>query len=169
MSRARLSCVLLGLGFGLLFYLAYRTDHTVSNRVLRSLCGGANYLELKQHARQLLPVPAAFRGCLPSALWCFIATSLLGGWRLRLGRERFLAVSWLGPAFNAAWEGVQWLGWTDGRGDPGDIVAGLAGWLLASALFLRATRPVEETVPWTWRAGMMITAFACMGLADVWR
>jgi hypothetical protein len=169
MSRARLSCALLGLGVGLLFYLAHRTDHTVSNRVLAHLGGAANYAQLKQHAREWLPVPVALRGCLPSALWCFIATSLLGGWQLRVGRDRFLRASGLCPLFNGAWEGVQWLGWTDGRGDPGDIIAGVAGWLLASAVLVPAGPPAEVTVSWRWRAGLMVTAVACIGLADVWR
>jgi hypothetical protein len=170
MSLPRLVCALLGLGLGLLFYLAYRSDHTVSNRVVSYLCGPSGYLELKQELRLWLPVPVFLRGCLPSALWCLIVTSLLGGWKIRIGNSHALPLAGLCPLINATWEIVQWIGWTDGRADWRDAVAGLVGWLIAHALFFRSARPSEEiSALWNWRVGVVMTGFACMGLADVWK
>src|SRR5205085_2229209 len=113
MNLRRLICALLGLAFGLIFYLAWRSDHTLSNRLVNFLGGHTVYLELKQEFRHWLPLPIFLRGCLPSALWCFIATSLVGGWKIHLGGGRVLELAWLAPFFNAGWEGVQWIGWTD--------------------------------------------------------
>jgi hypothetical protein len=170
MSRSRLASALLGLGFGLLFYLAYRTDQTVSNRLMRHLCGPSCYEQLRDALRTWFPLSAVLRGCLPSALWCFIVTSLVGGWRVRLRSGRILSLTWLPPLFNAGWEIIQWLGWTDGRADWRDCVAGYAGWFLATALFFRTPAPKDEIAAlWNWRVGVAAAGFACMALADVWK
>ncbi|MES2692690.1 MAG: hypothetical protein V4773_04400 [Verrucomicrobiota bacterium] len=169
MSSARLLCALTGLGLGFLFYLAHRSDHTLSNRLASSLCG-TSYFPLKQELKQWLPMAPALRGCLPSALWCFIGTSLFGGWKIRLGMRRVLPLAWLCPCLNALWEVIQWIRWTDGRADPLDVVAGLVGWLGAHLILFRAEQPTEEIATlWNWRVGVVLTGCACMGLADVWR
>lgn len=168
MNPLRLLCALLGLALGLVFYLGYRSDHTVSNRLLQHTCAPARYLRLKETARRWLPVPAILRGCLPSALWCFIATSLTGGWRLRISRRLF-SLSLLSPLFNAAWEVVQWLGWTNGRADWLDALAGVAGWLLACLVFAHGEEPAEIPAPWDWRVALAAAGFACMGFAHVWK
>lgn len=170
MSIRRLAFAFLGLGFGLWFYLAYRSDQTLGNRVVSYLCGPSIYFPLKQDLRHWLPLPAILRGCLPSALWCFIATSLVGGWKIRTGGDRPLELKWLPPFLNAGWEVVQWAGWTDGRADWRDAVAGFVGWGVVQMMLSGSARPTEE-IPalWGWRTGVVMAAFGCMGLADVWR
>lgn len=169
MNLRRLVCALLTLGLGMLFYLAYRTDCTLVNRLIGQLLGPADYLKLKLGLRHWLPVPPGLVGCLPSALWCIVGTSLVGCWRIRLGRQWLLPLTFLPPVFNAWWESVQWAGWTDGHADWLDVVAGLAGWLVAQVLLLRSAGPTEEIpVQWNWRMGVMLASFACMGFADVW-
>lgn len=169
MNRARVICAFAGLALGLLFYLAHRSDHTLSNRVVSSLCGHATYSQVKYEVKRWLPVPLLVRGCLPSALWCFIASSLLGGWKVRMGSRRVVALASVCPLANASWELVQWSGWTDGRGDWCDVAAGFAGWGVSQLVFLGASRPVELVALWGWRLGVVISGFACMGLADVWK
>lgn len=169
MSRARVASAGAGLALGLLFYVAHRTDHTLSNRLLAGLCGPAAYAQLKQAVRDWLPVPSFLLGCLPSGLWCFVVTSLCGGWKLRLGARTF-PIAWLAPLFNAGWEIVQGLGWTDGHGDWLDAAAGLGGWLLSKLAFARAARSAEMiSIRWNWRVAVVASGFACMGLADVWK
>src|SRR5687768_12994119 len=102
----------LGLGVALVFYLAHRSDYTVNNRLVSGLLGQPYYLQLKQELRLWCSLPMWLRGCLPSALWCFIVTSVCGGWRVGLGRGRMMRLVWLCPGVNALWEGVQWIGWT---------------------------------------------------------
>lgn len=170
MSRARIAAALLGLGFGLLFYLAYRTDQTLSNRFVRALCGSSVHDQLKHELRAWLPMSVSLRGCLPSALWCFIVTSLAGGWRVRLPSGRAVSITWLSPLFNVVWEIIQWAGWTDGRADWQDCVAGYAGWILSCGLFFRTPAPADEiSALWNWRVGVVASGFACMALADVWK
>lgn len=171
MNRRRLLCALLALGLGLIFYLAYRSDYTLGNRLVRYLCGPAAYLRLKLALSQWLPVlPRELRGCLPSALWCIVGTSLLGGWKIRLGVRHVVPLALLPPALNAGWEFVQWAGWTDGHADWLDVCAGLAGWMVVQAVFFRPARPAEEIpLQWSWRTGVMLAGFACMGFADVWK
>ncbi len=170
MSIPRVCCVVLGLGLGLLFYLAFRSEHTLSNRLVISVCGAPTYFALKHELRHWLPVPTFLRGCLPSGLWCLIATCLLGGWKIRLGRTHVLQLAWLCPLFNTCWESIQWIGWTDGHADWLDVLAGFVGWSVARLLFLRSARPADE-IPalWNWRVGVVVTGFACIGLADVWK
>lgn len=169
MSPLRLLCAVLGLIVGLLFYLGYRSDHTVSNRLLQHTCSPERYVQFKQQARRWLPVPALLRGSLPSALWCFIATSLAGCWRVRIS-SRIFSISLLCPLFNATWEVVQWLGLTNGRGDWLDAVAGVVGWVLAQLVFARSPEdPVEIVAPWDWRLAVATAGFACMGFAHVWK
>ncbi len=170
MTRSRLAFACLGLVLGLLFYVAYRSDQTLSNRFVRHVVGPTNYVHFKHDLRLLLPVPLFLRGSLPSLLWCFIVTSLVGGWSIQLPSDRTILLAWLAPFFNAVWEIVQWLGWTDGRADWQDAGAGFAGWLLAQAIFHRqpvATAALFMRIPW--RVGVVVAAFACMGLADVWK
>lgn len=170
MSIARLLSAFLGLGAGLLFYLAYRSDHTVGNRLVACACGPSAYSHLKHELRLYLPVPTIIRGCLPSAIWCFIVTSVIGGWKIRRGTRRSIPLAWLAPAINAIWELVQWAGWTDGRADWLDVVAGIAGGVIAQLLFFRSTKNGEEIpLAWSWRVSVMIASIACMGLADVWK
>ena len=169
MTARRIACAFIGLGVGLLFYLTHRSDHTLSNRVLRWLCGPNAYVGLKQIAQSCFLVPVECRGCLPSALWCFIAASLCGPWTLRLRTGPALRLGSLCPWFNAAWEMVQWLQWTDGHADRLDVVAGFAGWLVALGAFAGSAQPKEISPRWNWQAGVVIMTFAAMGLADVWR
>jgi hypothetical protein len=168
MTRARWSCIFVGLLLGLLFYLAYRSDYTLSNRLLRWLCGTGNYLHLKQEARRWLLVPACLRGALPSALWCFVVTNLLGGWKIQTPRgERPLA--WIVPLMNAGWEAVQALHWTDGCADWLDVLAGFAGCWAAELLFCRAS-PHHVAGPFTvWRITLVAAGVVSMGMADVWK
>jgi hypothetical protein len=169
MSRARLASAAAGLALGLLFYVAHRTDQTLSNRIVAWICGPAAYLQLKQALRDWLPVPSFLVGCLPSALWCFVVTSLCGAWKIRL-RARVVPIAWLAPLGNAGWEIVQGLGWTDGHGDWLDAAAGVGGGLLAKIIFTRAAQPAETiSIRWNWRLAVVTTSFACMGLADVWK
>lgn len=168
MNRRRIAVALAGLGIGLVFYLGYRSGSTVSNRLLHRLCGGETYEQLKYTARAWLPVPGILRGCLPSALWCLIGTSLLGGWKINV-RGRLLPLAWLCPSFNAAWEGVQKLGWTDGRADPLDVLAGVAGWAVAQAIFRRSDAAAVLPFSWNWRMSVVVATIACVGLADVWK
>ncbi len=170
MTARRLICALLGLGFGVCFYLAYRSDHTLSNRLVGQLVGSAAYLKLKHSLGHWLPVPTWLRDCLPSALWCFIATSLIGGWHIRPVRASGpLRLAWLPPFFNAGWELVQRAGWTDGRADWLDVAAGFTGWIAAELLLLRPATQ-GEGIPGllNWRVAVVIAGFACMGFADVW-
>jgi hypothetical protein len=169
MSRPRLVFTFAGLALALHFYLAHRTDQTLSNHLVAWLYGPTTYHQLKQALREWLPVPSFLIGCLPSALWCFVVASLSGGWKVRL-RSRAFSIAWLAPLFNAGWEIVQWLGWTDGHGDWQDAVAGVGGWLLAEMVFLPETPPAE-VIPWrwNWRFAMVATSFAGIGLADVWK
>ena len=44
MRRSRIGCALAGLAIGLIFYLAYRSDRTVSNVVVRWLSGPSLYV-----------------------------------------------------------------------------------------------------------------------------
>lgn len=169
MNPRRLLCAFLGLAGGLLFYLAYRSEHTVSNQLLRTVFGPAQYVAFKQGVRAWLPIPAALRDSLPSALWCFIVASLLGGWKLPAGRGRSLSLAAIGPVFNAGWEIVQGCGWTNGRADWRDAVAGIAGWAVAELLFRHSDEPVEIPLRWGWRTGVVVAGFACMGLAHVWK
>ena len=170
MTTRRLVCAFLGLSFGLLFYLAFRSDQTVSNRLVRILCGPSNYFQLKNGLRHGLPVPRVLRGCLPSALWCLIATSLIGAWRLRLSESIVLRLGWWPPVFNAGWEMVQWAGWTHGRADWQDVIAGFVGWMVGVVLVSRpATAPEEIPSLGNWRVGVVIAGFTCMGFAYVWK
>lgn len=169
MSRSRLIGASAGLALGLLFYLAYRSDSTLSNRLLGWLCGPGNYLRLKQEVRAWLPVPLALRGCLPSALWCFIVTSLVGEWRIHLWRAHDVPLARLAVLFNAGWEAIQWIGWTDGRGDWRDVVAGVAGWTAAHLIPFEPQHAAVLSSRWGWRWGVVVSSFACMGLADVWK
>ena len=167
MSRARLLCALAGLAFGFAFYFAYRSDSTLSNRLVRWLCTPADYAHAKQQVRAWLPVPVALRGCLPSALWCFIVATLLGEWRIPLWRVRTLPLAWIGVFFNAGWEAIQWAGWTDGRRDWRDVAAGLAGWAVANLIPFEHEHDTVVALRWSWRWGIVAFGFACMGLADV--
>jgi hypothetical protein len=169
MNRARLATASAGLALGLLFYLAHRTDQTLGNQLVAWLSGPAAYLRLSHALREWLPLPSFLIGCLPSALWCFVVTSLSGGWRLLL-KSRAFPLAWLAPLFNAGWEIVQRLGLTDGHGDWRDAVAGVGGWLLAEITFA-GTPPPAEAIPlqWNWRMAAVATGFASMGLADVWK
>jgi hypothetical protein len=169
MTRRRIVGVFAGLGIGLLFYLAHRSDRTVSNQVLNWLCGPGNYAQLKQEAKHWIPVPLALRGCLPSALWCFIVTTLVRGWNLRLGSGRALRLAWWGPFLNAGLEAAQWMGWTDGHADKMDVIAGFAGGTLAQCMFPISSKPLEIPCGWNWRLGLVAAGFACIGFADVWR
>lgn len=169
MSRARLMAALLGLAFGFVFYLAHRSDHTLSNRLVRSVCAPLRYGELQRQLHAALPVTPALRGCLPSALWCFIVASLLGGWQIRVGWKRRFPLAGAGVLVNAAWEVIQWLNWTDGRGDWRDVVAGLAGWALAHLALAAGDDTPELSTPSGWRWGVVVSGLACMGLADVWK
>lgn len=170
MSAARLLAALAGLGCGLLFYVAYRCDQTLSNRLVASLCG-ERYVQIKDALRHWLALPPVLRGCVPSALWCFVGGCLCGGWRVRLGQKCEIGLVWLFPALNATWEGVQALGWTDGRADATDVLAGAVGGVLSLILF-RAPPPREHTavpvVSWSWRLGVLLVCVSTMGLADVW-
>jgi hypothetical protein len=97
-------------------------------------------------------------------------TSLIGGWRIRVRDRWTLPLGWLPPLFNAVWEIVQGLGWTGGRMDFWDGVVGVAGWLLAEVMFFRSKQPGVEISRWlNWRVAVVITGFACMGCAAVWR
>ena len=169
MSGRRIALALTGLGLGLVFYLGYRSDQTVSNRLLRWICSQSAYEHGQVIARHWLPVPSPLRGCLPSALWCLIASSLTGGWKLCVGRRWILPCASLSPWINAAWEIVQGLGWTDGCGDVLDGVAGIAGWALAAFMLREVARAVPLRFSWNWRMGVVALAFACMGFADIWR
>jgi hypothetical protein len=170
MSRRRLACTFLGLALGVFFYLAYRSDYTVSNRWVSYLCGPSTYRVLKHELAHWLPIPAVLRGCMPSALWCFIATSLFGGWTIRISVDRAPPLAPVPPLLNAGWELVQWLGWTDGRADWRDVVAGFVGWGIARLLFLRPARPLKEiSALWNWRLGVVVAGLGCIGLADVWK
>lgn len=169
MNRARVFCAVLGLAAGLLFYLAHRSDRTLSNRLVSWACGPDVYAELKHDLRPCVPVPALLRGCLPSALWSFIATSLVSGWSIRASGNRLIALAPLCPLFNALWEVVQALGWSDGHADLQDVAAGCIGWLVAQLAFLSAGKPVEIPLRWTWRLGVVLSGVACIGLADVWK
>lgn len=169
MSRRRVACALAGLAVGLIFYLGYRSDRTLSNRLLHAAVGQETFQECRRIARACLPMPAPLHGCLPSALWCLIGTSLIGGWKIELTRGRALALGGFCPCFNAAWEIVQWLGWTDGHADPLDVVAGIAGWAVAWVLFRESRRAGSIPLTLNWRFGVMLAAVACMGFADVWR
>jgi hypothetical protein len=169
MNRRRLACAFLGLALGGFFYFAYRSDHTLSNRLVGYLFEPSTYRVLKQEVAHWLPVPSVLRGCMPSVLWCFIATSLFGGWTIRFSADRTIALMPVPPLLNAGWEFIQWVGWTDGRADWRDVVAGLVGWVIACILFLRPTKPTEEiSVLWNWRLGVVAAGLGCMGLADVW-
>jgi hypothetical protein len=155
---------------GLLFYLAHRSDHTLSNRLVSYVCGPSAYVQLKQELRHWLPVPLVLRGCLPSVLWCFIVISLFGGWKIRIGGCRMLPLAWLSPVINACWEIIQCIGWTDGHADSLDVVAGLVGWTIAHVIFFHSPKPAEEiSALWNWRMGIAMTGFATMGFADVWK
>jgi hypothetical protein len=169
MNRARLISAAIGSVLGLALYLAHRTDRTLSNLIVAWLCGPASYLPLKQALHDWFPLPSILIGCLPSALWCFIAASLTGGWKVRL-QSRLFSLAVLAPFFNAGWEVVQRLGWTDGHGDWRDAAAGVSGWLLAEMVFLGAAPPADG-IPsqWQWRMPAMAMSFACIGLADVWK
>jgi len=169
MNFARLASAFAGLALGLHFYLAHRTDQTLSNQIVGWLCGPAAYLQLKHALREWLPAPSFLIGCLPSALWCFVVTSLSGRWKVRL-RSYACPIAWLAPLFNAGWEIVQWLGWTDGHGDWQDAAAGVGGWLLAEMVFLPESQPAQA-IPfrWNWRFAVVATSVAGIGLADVWK
>lgn len=169
MNRRRLLCAFGGLGLGFLFYLAHRSDYTVSNRLLGVVCGPSTYLKIKHELKHWLPIPFAIRGCLPSALWCFVVTSLLGGWSLRGWRNRTLSLGWLCPFFNAGWEGVQAFGWTDGYADWLDAMAGFGGAMIARGLSIGSPEPVVIPSLWSWRLGIVVSSFASMALADVWK
>jgi hypothetical protein len=169
MTPRRIVGVLAGLGIGLLFYLAHRSDRTVSNQVLSWLCGPGTYSQLKQEAKHWLPVPLALCGCLPSAMWCFIVTSLVRGWNLRIGSNCVLQLSRLGPLLNAALEAAQWIGLTDGHADELDVIAGFAGGLLAHWMFPNSRKPLDVPCSWNWRLGLVAAGFACVGFADVWK
>lgn len=160
---------MVGLGFGLIFYLTYRSDDTVSNRLLIGLLGSTNFFQLKHELRPWFPLPEWLRGCLPSALWCFIVTSVCGSWHVVLGCGHCLRLAWLGPLVNAIWEGVQWAGGTDGRGDGLDVLAGFVGGGLAGWLAGPGGKSAEIPWRWDWRLGVTVTCLACMGLADVSR
>jgi hypothetical protein len=167
MSRARIFATLFGLALGLLFYLAYRTDQTLSNRLVGALCDTSTYDQLKHALRAWLPIPVGLRGCLPSALWCFLVVSLAGGWRVRLQSGQGLSITWLPPLFNAGWEMIQWLGWTDGHPDWKDGVAGYAGWLLSLLMFSRTPlHAAEISALGNWRVFVVVAGFASMALAD---
>ncbi len=170
MNRARVVCSVVGMGVGLLFYFAYRSEYTVSNRLVRACTGSSHYAELRLQVRQLLPVPAVVRGCLPSALWCLIVTSFFGGWNLRLAQGTIVRVAWLCPFLNAAWELVQGVGWTDGHADGLDVLAGFAGWGCAELLFARS-QPywVSLSFHYPWRLAVVAAGFLSMGFADVWK
>jgi hypothetical protein len=170
MNLPRLLCATMGLGAGLLLYLGYRSDHTLSNRLVSYLCGPKAYLFLQQELRHWLPLPVVLRGCLPSALWCLIGTSLFGGWKIRLSSGQLLSLAWLFPFGNAAWEIIQWVGCTDGRSDWRDVVAGFIGGMIAHAAFIRsAPSTTEFSARWNWRAGAVLAGFVSMGFADVWK
>lgn len=169
MSMPRTFCALSGLGIGLVFYLAHRSDHTVSNRLLNYFFGPSTYLHLKQAASHWLPMPGALRGCLPSALWCFIVTSMCGGCNFRLARSRILTLACISPLINAGWEAIQWFGFTDGHADWFDVFAGVGGWMIAHVISIRSAKPVEISALWSWRFGIVLSGFACMGFADVWK
>lgn len=148
--------------------MAHRTDQTLSNRIVAWLSGPTAYLQLRQVLRDWLPVPSFLVGCLPSALWCFVVTSICGGWKIRLGACA-APTAWLAPLSNAGWEIVQALGGTDGCGDWLDALAGLGGWLAADMAFARSGRPAEEIrARWDWRVAVVVLSWACGGLADVW-
>jgi hypothetical protein len=169
MSRRRVVLAVAGLGLGLLFYLGYRSDYTVSNRMLRWICGQPAYEHFQHAARYWLPVPGLLRGCLPSALWCLIGTSLLGGWKMDLRPGWTLPLAGMCPWFNTGWEMVQWLGWTDGRGDVLDVIAGIAGYGLAQGAIRGSAKLVPISFSWNWRLGVIAMAIGCIGFADVWR
>ena len=170
MILRRLFSACLGLALGLGFYLAYRSDYTLSNRLVRHLCGSANFVHFQQELRHWLPVPLLLRGSLPSALWCFVVTSLVGGWKVSVDGRIIVQLVWLAPLFNACWEFIQWIGWTDGHADLMDVVAGLVGWFVARHIFIRSTKPVEEIPDFKdWRVAVVVAGIACMGFADVWK
>lgn len=169
MSPARILGALAGLGCGALFYAVYRCDQTLSNRVLSAVCG-ERYAQLRDTLRHWLALPPVVRGCLPSALWCFVGSCLCGGWHVRVGSRRELGLVWLFPTINAAWEGVQALGWTDGRADVADALAGMVGGTLARVIFrARMAHDHVAFFPWSWRLGVLLAGISTMGLADVWR
>jgi hypothetical protein len=169
MSARRIAGAVTGLGVGLIFYLGYRSDHTVSNRLLRWLCGQSAYEQLQHVARDWLPIAWSIRGSLPSALWCFIATSLIGGWKIVVTARRTIALAWFCPLFNGGWEIIQYLRWTDGHADTLDVAAGFVGWTLAEAIFRGSDKSVAMSRLANWRMGVVATVIACMGFADVWR
>lgn len=169
MSRARIVGVAAGLLAGLLFYWAHRSSLTLSNRMLQWLCGPAWYAAVRAELHGWLPLPAAVRGSLPSALWCFIVGAGCGGWNLRLGRRGRVPLVWLAAGVNAGWELVQAAGWTNGRADPLDAVAGVLGCALARRCFGPATQSAELAPGFNWRTGVTLACLCSMGLAHVWR
>lgn len=170
MSAARLLAAIAGLILGLLFYVAFRCDQTLGNRLVAGLWG-ERYPVVKDALRHGLALPPVLLGCMPSGLWCFVGSCLCSGWRVRFGKAREMGLAWLFPSLNALWEAVQGLGWTDGRADAADVLAGLVGGALSCAIFRfrhPEQRPAALVVFRGWRLGLLLVGVSTMGLADVW-
>lgn len=168
MNPSRLVASMLTLGASVVFFLAYRSDQTCSNRILHALLGPERYDAGRDWLAMHLPLATAWKGSLPSALWVFSATLLLGGWKARLSTGLVYRMAFLPVLLNFFWELVQWSGFTDGRADRLDVLAGFFGWGAAEACRFQAApclEPIDRLQDW--RMAVLAAACGLPGFADV--
>ena len=87
---------------------------------------------------------------------------------MRLRDPCWLRLANIPLLLNTTWELVQWGGFTDGRGDAADVLAGLVGWAIAEALLFQPNHELEQ-IPQLkhWRTAVLAGGLLIMGLADV--
>lgn len=168
MNPSRLVAAMLTLGASVVFFLAFRSDQTCSNRILNTMLGPERYGAGRDWLATHLPLTTAWKGSLPSALWVFSATILLGEWKARLSIGPVFRMAFVPVFLNFFWEIVQWSGCTDGRADHLDVLAGIFGWGAAEACRFQAAPsldPIDRLQDW--RVAVLAAACGLPGFADV--
>lgn len=168
MNPSRLVAAILTLGASVVFFLAFRSEQTCSNRILHAMLGPERYGAGRAWLATHLPLTTVWKGSLPSALWVFSATLLLGDWKARLLMGPVIRMAFVPVLLNGLWEFVQWSGFTDGRADPLDVLAGVFGWGAAEACRFQAApnlEPIDRLQDW--RLAVLAAACGLPGFADV--
>ena len=117
----------------LFLYVFYRTPEIFVNILLSHIISPEYFLPAITRIRSVLVLDGPWIYSLPGGLWVFYATLLSRNLSL-CWKDTDLPLCCLPPLYAVTLEGLQYAGWTKGRGDLFDIVFALVFWLAALSI-----------------------------------
>ncbi len=152
----------------LFFYLFYRTEKTVVNKIFISIISIDKFVELRKAVTNILPLNKHIIYSLPEGLWVFCITFTSKPLFLKVGSSQ-IKLLFIPLIFSIGLEIFQLLHLTNGRFDIWDIGFSVMFWAIANYLITHKSAKQNILHPFTTKSFICILSYLIVYLAHVWK